>query len=100
MTDFLKNFSPFVLHQYYLTWAALEKEGITIDQVKEYIVSHDIRLEPDSGAQFKFEKPEEVKKLRKSGKRIQFGKPIGDPKPFSTKRIGCGKCREKEARRA
>jgi len=35
---------------------------------------------------------------RKSGRRRQFGKPVGNPRPFSEKKIGCGKCGEKKKR--
>lgn len=36
-----------------------------------------------------------IKKPKKSGKRNQFGKPVGNPKPLSEKR-GCKGCKEKE----
>jgi len=35
---------------------------------------------------------------KRSGKRRQFGKPVGNPRPFSEKKIGCGKCGEKKKR--
>lgn len=52
----------------------MEREGITQEDIKLYI-----------------------KVPKKSGKRRQFGKPVGNPKPFSEKKnIGCKPCKEKK----
>ena len=56
----------------------MDMEGITREDVKRYI------------------KKDKGKELKKSGKRKQFGKPVGNPKPFSEKKnLGCKGCEEK-----
>ena len=55
----------------------MDKEGITRENIKRYIKG-------------------KGKELKKSGRRKQFGKPVGNPKPFSEKKnLGCKGCKEK-----
>lgn len=67
----LEVFSRGFLQDALTLMKVMESEGITRTNIKKYI--------------------------KNESQRRQFGKPVGEPKPFSEKKnVGCEGCREKE----
>ncbi len=75
--SYLKAFNPKIIREA----RRIMKHGITVEDIDRYLSGDSVSVPSER---------------RKSGKRIQYGKVQGNPRPFENRGKPCGGCKKKK----